>query len=80
MLRMLKVETRMLVLNYNLLVCSHQYSPHTTVELINDSSRGVQETYAALSEAQLGALADIPKNTVPVSIITGKHKKERRVG
>lgn len=41
------------------------------VELINDSSRGVQETYSALSEAQLGSLADIPKNTVPVSIITG---------
>jgi hypothetical protein len=47
------------------------FTADNPVELINDSTRGVQETYSALSEAQLGSLAEIPKNTVPVSIITG---------
>jgi G3E family GTPase len=45
----------------------------TTIASIDDAGRGVIETYAALSESQLGRGGGVRnvKNTVPVTIITG---------
>jgi len=42
-----------------------------TVMLINDSGRGVVETYEALASYQVGVTTTKVKNSVPVTIITG---------
>lgn len=43
----------------------------TAVQLIDDNTRGIAETYKALAEAQVGAVKTV-KGTVPVTVITGK--------
>jgi len=42
----------------------------TAVQLIDDNTRGITETYKALAEAQLGSIKTT-KGTVPVTVITG---------